>query len=265
VKEVVIGTCKLCETERVRLLESHLMPAGFFRRLLSEEKNPHPLLLSEKGVRTSSEQVTDNVLCEKCETRFHENGEDYTLRKAADKDGFPLLEELLINASGGEKDFRKSTITDSPGIKRDQLVYFALSVFWRAAIHRWPDRSRKGRTVKIELGDDNTETLRRILLGGISVPSTVNVLLFVLTDRLSQATVNLPSQTSRINFRWGYGFVATGYMFNLFVGKSPDPRASRTCLIHSPEQFIWIRDGEVKTLETIGKINRRRVQNTWPR
>jgi hypothetical protein len=253
-KEVVIGRCKLCLKGGVQLLESHLMPAGMFRRLRSDEESPHPTLMTPRGSRSSSDQIRDNVFCGECEQRLHKNGEDYVLRMAATKDGFRLLETLLPTTSNSGKEWLRSTHTDSPGVRRDHLAYFGLSVFWRAAVHHWPGADRPGRTVKIELGEKNTEILRRFLMGEGVVPATMNLMLFVLTDKLSQGVIYLPSQSSKQNFRWGYGFVACGYMFNLLLGKAVDPVASRVCLIHSAEQFIWVRDGELKTLEAVRHI-----------
>jgi hypothetical protein len=267
VKNVVIGQCKLCLAENGRLLESHLLAAGFYRRILSTQSNPHPLLISAKGMRSSSDQVRDNVLCEDCERLFAKNGEDYALRVAADRRSFKLLDELTRCGltRGKLEDSRWSEIRSSPKVKRDHLAYFALSVFWRAAIHRWPDPEDSTRTIKIELGQTNTESLRLFLLGEAALPPTANLTFYVLTDRLSQATIYLPGRTSKVGFRWGYGFVACGFMFNLFLGKSVDPTASRVCLIHSPERFIWIRGGEQKTLEAVGHISRQRAAKSFPR
>lgn len=266
-KNVVIGRCKLCLTENVRLLESHLLAAGFYRRILSTQSNPHPLLISQKGMRSSSDQVRDNVLCEDCERLFAKNGENYALRVAADRRGFKLLDELTRCGltRGRLEDSRWSEISSSPEVKRDDLAYFALSVFWRAAIDRWPDPEDPTRTIKIELGPSNTELLRRYLLGEAALPPTVNLTFYVLTDRLSQATIYLPGRTSKIGARWGYGFVACGFMFNLFLGKKADPAASRVCLMQSPQRFIWIRDGEQKTLEAVGNINRQRAAKSFLR
>ena len=264
-KNIVVGKCKLCLAENVRLLESHLLAAGFYRRIRSKQKNPHPLLISARGAQSSSSQVTDNVLCEKCESLLAKNGEDYALRVAADERGFNLLDGLTRAGLIQGKEFRWSELGNSPEVKRDHLVYFAVSVFWRAAVHRWPDPEDPTRTIKIELGAENTELLRRFLLGEAALPLTVNVSFYVLTDRLSQATIYLPGRTSKVGFRWGFGFVACGFMFNLFLGKKVDPAASRVCLIHSPERFIWIRDGEQKTLEAVGHIKRQRATKLWPR
>jgi hypothetical protein len=264
-KSVVIGSCKLCYSKNVRLLESHLLAAGFYRRILSKQNNPHPLLLSTRGTRSSSDQVRDNVLCEKCERSFAKNGEDYALRVAANERGFRLLHELTKSGLSQNGEFRWSELRNSPGVKRDHLVYFGLSVFWRAAVHRWPDPEDQTQTIQIDLGTDNTEVLRLFLLGEAALPPRINLSLYVLTDRLSQAVIYVPVRTSKVDFRWGFGFVACGLMFILLLGKKIDPRASRTCLIHSPERFIWIRDGEQKTLEAIGYINHQRVAKPWPK
>src|SRR5712672_534898 len=114
-RKIIIGTCKLCLREGQELQESHLMPAGMYRRLLSDEVNPHPILITKEGSHPSSEQVTDNVLCAGCESRFDTLGENYALRCAADKRRFRLLEELeAITPSRNDKEWRGYNATDSP-------------------------------------------------------------------------------------------------------------------------------------------------------
>jgi hypothetical protein len=76
----------------------------------------------------------------------------------------------------------------------------------------------------------------------------------VLTDRLSQGSFYLPTITRKKDFRWGYEFFACGFMFNLTVGKNLDNRNTDNCLVKSPEQWIWVRDGEAKTLEAFGSL-----------
>src|ERR1700687_3500501 len=88
------GTCKLCSRTNQELKESHLMPAGMYRRILSEDKNPHPVVITKDGSHQSSRQVTDFVFCGECESRFDSGGENYTLRFAAGNGRFRLLEAL---------------------------------------------------------------------------------------------------------------------------------------------------------------------------
>ncbi len=219
-REQVIGTCKLCTRENQELRESHHMPAGLYRRLLSFEKNPHPILITKDGSRSSSDQVTDNVLCDECERRFDTLGENYTLRNAAGERRFRLLEELeAITPTRTNKEWRGYNAADTPQIKRDELAYFGLSVFWRAAIHSWPVANGSGRTNKLSLGEENTESLRRFLRGEAPRPSAMALFFIVLTDKLSQTSFYTPHLGSKKDFRWTYGFSACGLMFQLTVGK----------------------------------------------
>ncbi len=124
------GRCKLCLREDRDLKESHLMPAGMYRRIRSDEKNPHPIMITKDGSRPSSMQVTDYVLCGECESRFDAFGENYTLRFAAGNGRFRLLEELeTAQPSFSRPEWRGYNAVDSPGIKREHLAYFG-SVFF---------------------------------------------------------------------------------------------------------------------------------------
>jgi hypothetical protein len=53
-KKVVIGTCKLCLREGQELRESHLMPAGMYRRVRSEDS--FPSFISGKIVSKTSQR-----------------------------------------------------------------------------------------------------------------------------------------------------------------------------------------------------------------
>lgn len=193
-------------------------------------------------------------MCAECESRFDRLGENYTLRQAADGQRFRLLQTLeAATPSYSQKEWRGYKSADAPMVKRDDLAYFALSVFWRSAAHRWPNANGVGRTIRINLGERNLDALRRYLLGEIQVPETISLFFVVLTDRLSQSSFYLPSETGKQGFVWGFGFFACGLMFHLNVGKALEGRIG-SCLIKSPERWIWVRDGEAKTLEAFTSI-----------
>jgi len=130
------------------------MPQGMYKRVRSSDKeNPHPILIDKSGSRPCSNQISDFVFCKECESRFDRNGENYALRMAAMRRRFRLQEELeTVKPSFEKLDFRGYTAADTPHIKRDELAYFALSVFWRASVHEWPAIAEGGTSVKIELG-----------------------------------------------------------------------------------------------------------------
>jgi hypothetical protein len=251
----VIGTCKLCQRPNQELQDSHLIPAGMYRRVRGDDpKEPHPVIFSERGQRTSCEQITDYVFCSHCESRFAKGGEDYVLRRVQARDRFRLLEELQsIPASLEKREWRGYAASDTPDIDRNKIGYFALSVFWRASVHTW--RWKDGDPVRLDLGTANNEALRKYLLGEAGVPSTVALILVVCSDSLTQRSFYMPTLSQKDgNFCWTYGFTACGLFINLHVSKRLPKNWVDSCLLRSEEGWIWLRDCESKTLEGIAGL-----------
>jgi hypothetical protein len=246
-----VGQCKLCLLENQELQDSHLMPQGMYKRVRSEDQdNPHPILIDKTGSRSCSDQITDYVFCKACEARFDRNGESYALRMAALRGRFRLQEELqIVQPSFEELDFRGYSVKDSPQIKRDQLAYFALSVFWRASVHTWPPISEGGDPVRIDLGKTINEALRRYLLGETGIPPNVSMLFIVCTDKMSQGSFQMPKRGKKEGFVWNYGFTACGYIFNLVVSKQVPKNMVGICFLHSPDRWIFMRDASEKIIE----------------
>jgi hypothetical protein len=251
-----VGQCKLCLREGQELQESHLMPQGMYKRIRSEDKdNPHPILIDKTGSRSCSDQITDYAFCKECEGRFDRNGENYALRMAALRGRFRLQEELeAVKPSFDKLDFRGYSIEDSPNIRRDDLAYFALSVFWRASVHEWPPLTDGGTPVKIELGKLNNEVLRRYLMEETSIPSNLSMFFVACTDKISQSVFYMPKLISREECVWSYGFTACGYIFNLIVARRVPDRMANLCFFHSPSRWIFMRDAEEKTIEALRSL-----------
>jgi len=75
------GRCRLCLAVKP-LQRSHLLPKALYRLLQRQTaKNRNPVWFSRKSAWTSSTQFADELLCYDCEQRFHENGEDWVLRR----------------------------------------------------------------------------------------------------------------------------------------------------------------------------------------
>jgi len=257
------GICKLCENEK-ELCDSHLMPQGFYWRVLGEDER-NPILITERGSRESSIQVRDYVLCRECEERFDQRGENYALKMVGNRERFPLLENLeSIKPSFEQKEWRAYYQRDTPGIDRDALKYFALSVFWRASVHTWRSAERGGKPVHIELGAQNNEALRRYLLDEGPVPTTMTLFFVVCTDQFSQGSFYLPTFSRKKDFTWSYGFAACGYFFDLVVGKGQGRERTSICFMHSPERVICVRDGAAKLFDGyLSLYNRQPPDKRW--
>lgn len=228
-----VGTCKLCRAHG-ELRESHFMPAAIFSQLRTpSRKNPHPVLITKSMSMISSRQIKDYVLCNDCEQRFSKLGESWVLANMSRPAGFALQDALKkagpFSASDGFELFSGAAIA---GIDSDALVYFALSVFWRAAIHQW--KSVDGNTEPIKLGPFE-DGIRSFLLGGpfpanavvtVSVWPTNNVLPAAYTPREGDA----PGFAV-------FNFMIPGIEFRLHLGSVPSELRA-LCAKTSPQRVI---------------------------
>jgi hypothetical protein len=134
--------CKLCKQDR-ELRESHFLPAAVYAQLREDaQQNPNPVLITSRVSLTTSKQITGRVLCAECEERLSKLGERWVLANMARPEGF-LIQEALVATKPIEanESIAYYSSADVAAINMDALVYFALSVFWRASTHRWSNVS----------------------------------------------------------------------------------------------------------------------------
>ena len=133
---MIIGTCRLCLRPAVELQDSHVMPAGIYSIVCGEHANP--VHVNRTVAIATSKQVRAHLLCSDCEQRFSKRGEDWTIRNCWHAlDDFTLHDGLGSSTAKATGDGLHMYLTgDVPELKIDQLVYFAASVFWRAAAHK---------------------------------------------------------------------------------------------------------------------------------
>ena len=129
------GVCALCKHVSI-LQNSHLMPKALYRLLRSPElANPNPTMMTSDFFLETSRQAKTFLLCSACEQRFHRNGEDWMMRNCCRaQDQFRLRESLLAIAPGyfdGQVAVYSGKIAK---VDLAKLVYFAVSVLWRAAV-----------------------------------------------------------------------------------------------------------------------------------
>src|SRR2546428_12506068 len=78
-----IGQCKLCSETR-ELRDSHLLPRSLYKTLrAADAPNPNPIFLTSTRAGQTSKQLTDYVLCGRCEGLFNANGESWMMRQIA--------------------------------------------------------------------------------------------------------------------------------------------------------------------------------------
>jgi hypothetical protein len=159
------------------------------------------------------------------------------MKLVADNRHFPLLELLAKNQPNHHLDNGFDCYSSTElGLDRDKIVYFGLSVFWRASVHRW--RLQDGQQVTIDLGRQYSEALRLYLLGA-PVPKNITMMLIVCSDRLSQRSFLTPSAAGKQAGVWNYQFAGCGLMFWLSVGNLTTHDNRSVCFIVSPQHWIF--------------------------
>jgi hypothetical protein len=132
--------CRLCLQHR-ELKDSHLLPRSMYKLLRSPgTAEPNPLFIGSEKVGTNSGQYRDRLLCGECEDRFSKLGETWVMGNCWREDEIFLIRDALRAHTPTEHIPGILTVYEAasvPSIKTAHILYFAASVFWRAAVHRW--------------------------------------------------------------------------------------------------------------------------------
>ena len=158
-----------------------------------------------------------HLLCQNCEIRFQRGGEDWTLGNRYRSDGSFTIRDLLLNAlpvetkPDGSRVYEARTVA---GLAVDQLIYFAVSIFWRAGVTDW--RVKFADAPRIDLDIQLMTELQEYLLGKAPLSSRVSV--FVAVDGASapwRAMWSPKKQNDRPQLR--YSFYIPGIIMELGV------------------------------------------------
>jgi hypothetical protein len=137
----------------------------------------------------------------------------------------PLQAALIpLAAAHVESGLNVYNVSDSANFNLQKLIYFGMSIFWRAAVHNW--RSSSGKEAeKIDLSIYE-EPIRNYLLGLTSFPSDVAITIDIWPDipplRALQPVVSEQNDDGE-----RYWFYIPGIIFFLSVG-SDIPQFART-------------------------------------
>ena len=228
------------------------MPASLYRASRNASAiNPNPSMTTTKGTVQTSQQIKDFLLCMDCENLFNKNGEKYVMSLVNRGGRFPLLEILRgATPTNIEGSFNRYDIVAVPNVNRVKLAYFALSVFWRAAVHVW--KKPEPALEPIDLGL-YTESLRKYLLGQTGFPPNVVLFFIVCTDLASQDSFHVPSRGRKAQDTT-YTFQTRGINFFMTVGKQIPETIRKNCGVTSINKWIFSRNCEEKLVRAAKRL-----------
>lgn len=220
---MTITTCKLCLRSRP-LLDSHVIPRGVFKRLTKGEAGAqHKVVKNEVGAKnryTTSHQLVEPMLCEGCEQKLNQGGEDYCLRLIPSWAGdFRMRSKLR----GIRPDFSSKEIklwfeaSASSELDVAKIFHFALGMMWKSSVSNLGElRGYRG-----AFGAKYAEELRRYLLKGERLPELFSMIVVVDDKTVPEPYFSTPirwrDETSR-SAQYVHELVLPGVIFQAIVG-----------------------------------------------
>lgn len=181
-----------------------------------------------------SKQIKQPLLCQDCEIRFQQGGESWVLGRRLMPNGTFVLRDLLqqTNPVATKDGVSFFTLASIPSVDHEKLLYFAASIYWRAAISDWD--TPLGHYSKLVLDPVLIEQLRKYLLGTDPFPSSV-----VLTAIVSAATnprevTSLPQFVREITQYQQVDWIMPGIGFALLIGENVPVPMHQISLSRSP-------------------------------
>jgi hypothetical protein len=227
----MIGQCKLCLKNNINLQESHFIPKGIYKRLREKnEKNPNPVMISNKVVVQTSSQIKAFLLCPDCEKRLNKNGEYWVLGHCLQEDAsFPLAailssrvpDNLLIN-----NQVRVYCASNIPEINISALAYFAASIFWRGSVYAWNIDG----SFPVGLGPFQ-EQFREYLMDLKAFPQDCALLVMVREGKESDRLTHTPVGGRHGKFHL-HNFSMPGFVFILLTSKNIPAKLRNWCIMH---------------------------------
>jgi len=217
------------------------VPKALYRRLrMKSGDNPDPVIFTRKTAYTTSKQIKDCLLCYDCEQRFTRFGEDWVLRHYDRGQGKFRLRKLI---EGTKPIFQLPTVKLIPSafisaVDMEKLAYFAVSVVWRAGVHRW--RLDSHEVKPIEIRPEQLEQLRLFLLGKTTFPSDTFLWVSVADASDSEVSFFTPPYGGFDKDHYSFRFLIPGMQFALFLGPFVQPMIHRFCSVRSVDRVIHL-------------------------
>src|ERR1017187_6939585 len=147
------------------------------------------------------------------------------------------IRDILQNANplSTNRDIQVYETASIPDFNSDALIYFAMSVIWRAAVHEW---SVNGEPYQIELGPYE-ERVRAFLLGRSLFPDRVALITRVSSHPTMLEIAYLPQHANKNGYQL-FKFGIPGVVFMALVGGKIPQRDLSVSTSPAPQRYVSI-------------------------
>jgi hypothetical protein len=123
-----LGDCRLCQSVRVELQDSHIVPEFLYKRIYTGKHKFKPISVDCSNYKLEQKGYRENLLCSSCETKL--SRWENKLRDT--------LEELITENYDNLSVCSFGDITHLDNLEYDSIKKAILSIFWRLSISRLP-------------------------------------------------------------------------------------------------------------------------------
>lgn len=218
----IASTCALCLQNRP-LLASHFLSAAIYKNLIDPSGLIKNMIASNLSKASEeSKQIKQYLLCQDCEIRFQQGGENWVLARRLMPNGSFELRDLLQQAApkGTRDGATFFTLDTVPTLDKEQLLYFAASIFWRAAVRDW--ETPVGHYAKLAIEPLVVEQLRKYLLTSGPFPADISLVIVFSAAATPAQLTTLPQITPGPSGYQQIDWYMPGIGFTLLTGKLPD-------------------------------------------
>lgn len=230
--------CALC-LQTKSLLESHFIPAAIYKNLIDPTGTIKNMIATNLSVASEeSKQIKQSLLCQDCEIRFQQGGEHWVLSRRLMPDGTFALRDLLLQTTpvgtkDGESLFTLATVTS---VDHEKLLYFAASIYWRAAAADWD--TPFGHYPKLALAPSMVESLRKYLLGTDMFPSSAALTVMISAVSDPKDVTTLPKLAPAVVEYQQADWFMPGIGFSLLLGDKVPGGLHQISMSRSPYAIV---------------------------
>jgi hypothetical protein len=226
--------CALCLQEKP-LLDSHFIPAAIYKNLIDPAGTIKNMIATNLSVASEeSKQIKQPLLCQECEIRFQQGGESWVLGRRLMPNGTFLLRDLLrqTTPTGTRDGAVFFTLDGIASIEPEKLLYFAASIFWRAAVTDW--ETPLGHYSKIAIEPSTVEGLRRYLLGTEPFPAVASIVAIISAADDPADVTTLPGVAPEGTGYQQFDWIMPGIGFTFLIGEKVPQAMRAISLSRSP-------------------------------
>jgi len=236
----VNGICALCK-KLAKLKGSHFMPKAVYRSICKgfPEHGQNIVLVNgfDKTAAYTDKQAKKHLLCETCELKFSNNGEDKVIPLMARPNGFKLATKIKKFKFFSHVKDEEWYLPPSDEVAVN-FMYFAISIAWRLSATDWSAFGIPESEGSIR--EESMSDFSDFLLGNTYRPENTYLAVYVDNQIVDTPSMGFPTVKNHDGYQH-IVFSIPGIKLSLLAGKNPRAAIRETFAISANNVYFVSR------------------------